>query len=299
MAVRGIDEKIGAPLGLSRAAAAAGIVRLADVKMALAVRSITTERGLDPRDYTLLAYGGGGPLHAVAIARELGIPRVVVPPSPSTFSAWGMLATDLRHDLVRTVLVPLAQTDAGWAEARYEEMRREIATLLPGAGAPVLHRAVDLRYLGQEHTVTIALESPGDWTTLRARFDQAHDRAYGYAARDVDVQLLNLRLSVVFPLEPPRLATLERRATGAAPYETRKIYSSLTADSIEYRVYQRAALRAGDQLQGPAAIEEPGTTTIIDAADTLSIENHGCLVIHLNAAGAMGGIGGSEHRSPR
>jgi N-methylhydantoinase A len=299
MAVRAIDEKIGAPLGLSRAAAAAGIVRLADVKMALAVRSITTERGLDPRDYTLLAYGGGGPLHAVAIARELGIPRVVVPPSPSTFSAWGMLATDLRHDLVRTVLVPLEQTDAGWAEARYEEMRQEIATLLPGAGAPVLHRAVDLRYLGQEHTVTIALESPGDWTKLRARFDKAHDRAYGYAARDVDVQLLNLRLSVVFPLEPPRLGTLERRASGAPPFETRKIYSVLSGDSIEYRVYLRAALRAGDELQGPAAIEEPGTTTVIDATDTLSIENHGCLVIQLNAAGAMGGIGGSEHRSPR
>ena len=298
-AVRAIDGTIGAPLGLTRAAAAAGIVRLADVKMALAVRSITTERGLDPRDYTLLSYGGGGPLHAVAIARELGIPRVVVPPSPSTFSAWGMLATDLRHDLVRTVLVPLERADAAWADARYEEMRREIATILPGAGASVLHRAADLRYLGQEHTVTIAVETLGDWTTLRARFDAAHERAYGYAAPEVDVQLLNLRLAVVFPLDQPRLATLERRTSGTPAFETRKIYSSLAGDSIEYRVYQREALRPGDQLNGPAAIEEPGTTTIIDAADTLSIENHGCLVIQLNAAGAMGGIGGSEHRSPR
>ena len=297
-AVRAIDGKIGAPLGLTRAAAAAGIVRLADVKMALAVRSITTERGLDPRDYALLSYGGGGPLHAVAIARELGIPRVVVPPSPSTFSAWGMLATDLRHDLVRTVLVPLERADAAWADARYEEMRREIATILPGAGASVLHRAADLRYLGQEHTVTIAVETLGDWTTLRARFDAAHERAYGYAAPEVDVQLLNLRLAVVFPLDQPRLATLERRTSGTPAFETRKIYSSLAGDSIEYRVYQREALRPGDQLNGPAAIEEPGTTTIIDAADTLSIENHGCLIIHVNAAGAMGGIGGSEHRSP-
>ncbi len=297
-AVRAIDERIGAVLGLTRAAAAAGIVRLADVKMALAVRSITTERGLDPRDYTLLTYGGGGPLHAVAIARELGIPRVVVPPSPSTFSAWGMLATDLRHDLVRTVLVPLERADAAWADTRYEEMRREIATILPGAGASVLHRAADLRYLGQEHTVTITVETLGDWTTLRARFDAAHERAYGYAAPEVDVQLLNLRLAVVFPLDQPRLPTLDRRTSGTPAFETRKIYSSLAGDSIEYRVYQREALRPGDQLNGPAAIEEPGTTTIIDAADTLSIENHGCLVIHVHAAGAMGGIGGSEHRSP-
>src|SRR4029079_12210940 len=141
-ASKAIDEKLALPLGLARTTAAAGVVRLADVKMALAVRSITTERGLDPRDYAMVAYGGGGPLHAVAIARELGIPRVVVPPSPATFSAWGMLATDLRHDLVRTVLMPLEGTDAAWAEARYEEMRREIAAILPGTGAPVMHRAV-------------------------------------------------------------------------------------------------------------------------------------------------------------
>jgi N-methylhydantoinase A len=298
-AARAVDEKIGAPLGLARAAAAAGIVRLADVKMALAVRSITTERGLDPRDYTLLSYGGGGPLHADAIARELGIPRVVVPPSPSTFSAWGMLATDLRHDLVRTVLVPLDRTDAAWAEARYVEMRREIETILPGVGAPVMHRAADLRYLGQEHTVTIALETLADWAELRTRFDAAHERAYGYAAPEVDVQLLNLRLAVVYPLDQPRLPILERRPSGAPPFETRKIYSVLAGDSIEYRVFRRDALRVGDKVDGPAAIEEPGTTTIIDAADTLSVEDHGSLIIHVHAIGAMGGVGGSEHRSPR
>src|SRR6185436_7413026 len=128
-ASKAIDEKLALPLGLARTTAAAGVVRLADVKMALAVRSITTERGLDPRDYAMVAYGGGGPLHAVAIARELGIPRVIIPPSPSTFSACGMLATDLRHDLVRTVLEPLERTDAAWADVRYGEMEREIESI--------------------------------------------------------------------------------------------------------------------------------------------------------------------------
>jgi N-methylhydantoinase A len=178
-------------------------------------------------------------------------------------------------------------------------MMRQISTILPGTGEPLVHCAVDLRYLGQEHTVTIALESLADWPELRTRFDAAHERAYGYAARDVDVQLLNLRLTVVFPLDQPRLPTLDRRATGTPPFETRKIYSALSGDDIEYRVYQRTTLMAGDQLQGPAAIEEPGTTTIIDAADTLSVEDHGCMVIDVHAAGAMGGVGGSEHRSPR
>jgi N-methylhydantoinase A len=297
-AARALDETLAQPLGLGRDAAAAGVVRLADVKMALAVRSITTERGLDPRDYALVAYGGGGPLHAVAIARELGIPRVVIPPAPSTFSAWGMLATDLRHDLVRTVLAPLARTDADWAEARYAEMQREIEAILPGLGAPVMHRAADLRYLGQEHAVTVAVGKLSDWATLRDEFDAAHERAYRYAAPDVDVQLINLRLTVVYPIERPRLARLDRRASGAAPSTTRTIFSSLAQTMLECRVYQREDLRPGDVIKGPAVVEEPGTTTIVDTGDNVSVEDHGCLIVEVNASEAMGGVGGGEQSYP-
>lgn len=281
-AARALDERLAPRLGLSRTAAAAGVVRLADVKMALAVRSITTGRGLDPRDYALVAYGGGGPLHAVSIARELGIPRVVIPPSPSTFSAWGMLATDLRHDLVRTVLEPLEATDTAWSQARFAEMEREIVALLPGEGAPLMHRAVDLRYLGQEHTVTIAVNDLADWADLRKPFDDAHERAYGYAAADADVQLVNLRLTVVFPIERPRLPMLSRRTGDRLAFETRTIYSIAAADFVEHRVLQRGDLLAGDTIEGPAAIEEAGTTTIVDAGDTLAVEEHGCLMIRVN-----------------
>ena len=298
-ATRTIDDAVARPLGLGRDAAAAGVVRLADVKMALAVRSISTERGLDPRDYALVAYGGGGPLHAVAIARELGIPRVVIPPAPSTFSAWGMLATDLRHDLVRTVLEPLDRTDADWADARYAEMQREIEAILPGLGAPVMHRAADLRYLGQEHAVTVAVGKLSDWATLRGEFDAAHERAYRYAAPDVDVQLINLRLTVVYPIERPRLARGEPRTSGTPAFTTRNVYSSRLQQTVEFRVFQRDDLRPGDVLDGPLAVEEPGTTTIVDTRDNLSIEDHGCLIIQVDAFGAMGGVGGSEHRSPR
>src|SRR4029453_3275756 len=240
---------------------------------------ITTSRGLDPRDYPLVAYGGGGPLPAVAIARELGIPRVIVPPSPSTFSAWGMLATDLRHDLVRTVLEPLEGTNAAWAEARYAEMEREIASILPAVGAATWHRAADLRYLGQEHTVTVALETLADWTQLRARFDAAHRRAYGYAAPEVEVQLLNLRLALVSPLDPPRLPTLTAGDGRAPAAETRKIYSTLTRDLLESRVGGGEPLRAGDTLAGPAAIEEAGTTTLLEPGDVLHVDGNACLVI--------------------
>jgi N-methylhydantoinase A len=279
-------ERLAAPLGLDRVQAAAGVVRLADVKMALAVRSITTERGLDAREYALVAYGGGGPLHAVAIARELGIPRVWVPPSPSTFSAWGMLATDLRHDLVRTVLEPLVRTDAAWAERQFKEMADEMSTTLPSVGASTARRAVDMRYLGQEHTVTVEVEDMAAWDELRGQFDAAHRRAYGYAAPDVEVQLLNLRLTLVFPLERPPLSTIARESGESPLVETRAIYSSRVQDVLEHRVYQREALRAGHVIEGPAAIEEAGTTTLIEPGDVLTVEDHGGLRIDLGTGEA-------------
>ena len=233
-----------------------------------AVRSITTERGLDPRDYALVAYGGGGPLHAVAIARELGIPRVVVPPSPSTFSAWGMLATDLRHDLVRTVLEPLEATDAAWAGARYRgDGARDRGDPAP-VGAPVMHRAADLRYLGQEHTVTVARRRAS--TTgprCAAASTTAHQRAYGYAAPDVDVQLLNLRLAVVFPLEPRACRRSSRARPVRRPLRDAQDLLDAAPAMQEYRVYQRDELAPATD-RGAGRRGGAGTTTIIEAADT-------------------------------
>jgi N-methylhydantoinase A len=197
------------------------------------------------------------------------------------------------------VLEPLERTDAAWAQARYAEMQQEIASILPGDGAPVMRRAVDLRYLGQEHTVTVPLADLDDWPGLRKQFDDAHDRAYGYAAPAVEVQLLNLRLTVVYPIDRPQLPTLQTRVSGSPKFETRTIYSTLAGAKKDFRVYQREDLLPGDVIDGPAAIEEPGTTTIVDTADTLSVEEHGCLIIHLSASEAMGGVGGSEHRFPR
>jgi N-methylhydantoinase A len=198
------------------------------------------------------------------------------------------------------VLEPLEATDAAWAQTRYAEMQREITAILPGDGTAVTHRAVDLRYLGQEHTVTVTLADVDDWPGLRKQFDDAHDRAYGYAAPDVDVQLLNLRLTVIYPIERPQLPTLERRPAGspAPQYQTRQIYSTLAGEMKPFRIYQREDLRPGDAIKGPVAVEEPGTTTIVDTADTLSIEDHGCLIIHLNASEAMGGVGGSKALVP-
>src|SRR5262249_33121653 len=178
--------------------------------------------------------------------------------------------------------------DVAWGHTRYGEMQHEVAAILPGEGTPLMPRAVDLRYVGQEHTVTIAVNDLADWGDLRKQFDDAHERAYGYAATDVDVQLLNLRLTVRFAIERPRLPRLPRRTGPHPAFETRKIYSVAAGDFMEHRVVQRRDLLFGDTIDGPAAIEEAGTTTIIDAGDSLAVEEHGCLVIQVKAGQTPG-----------
>jgi N-methylhydantoinase A len=276
-------SRLGRTLGLEPEAAAAGILRIAAVKMALALRSITTDRGVDPRDYTLVAYGGSGPLQAAFLARELGIERLVIPPAPSTFSAWGMLAADLKHDLVRTVFRRLESTERAWAADRFEEMRAEIADLLPPVGRQETRTAVDLRYAGQIHTVTLELDDLGDWNELRSRFDAAHTRAYGYAASDTDVELLNLRLSVVSPVERPALPILPDADGPARPQAERAVYSLAAGSTLPTPISQRAALGAGAVIEGPAAIEEPSTTTILEPGDRVEVDRYGFLRIEIGA----------------
>jgi N-methylhydantoinase A len=191
-----------------------------------------------------------------------------------------MLASDLRHDLVRTVLEALSSTDAAWAARQFADMEKEMAARLPQVGVPVVRRAVDMRYLGQIHTVTVEAPDPEVWDQLRAQFDAAHKRAYGYAAADVPVELINLRLTLVMPIERTELRA-PGRVREAPAVETRRIYSPATRTFAAYRVVQRDDLGAGHVIDGPAAVEEAGTTTLVEPGDVLTVEEHGCLVIKL------------------
>lgn len=274
-AMRGVAE----PLGISLPEAAIGVIRLAEVKMALAVRSITLERGLDPREYALVAYGGCAPLHAVAIARELAIPTVIIPPSPATFSAWGMLAADLQHDLVRTVFCPLAGFDRGQAGRSYNEMTESLLREFHAAATPLIRKAADLRYEGQAHTLTQSVDLDA-WDALPERFHAAHERAYGYAARESAIEVINLRLTAVLSMERPIPGTLPAAgATPPVPIGERRIYSSQTRAARPTLVFARERLGAGARLHGPAAIQESTTTTFIDAWDTAVVDPGGFLNI--------------------
>ena len=202
--------RIGQTLGLGTVATALGITTIADGAMSLAVRAVSVNRGIDPRETTLIAFGGAGPLHAVAIAREISIPRVVIPKLPGNFSALGMLMAQWRHDFVRTLVGEFGEIGASEATRAFAELR--------AAGEAALARdhpardqlaqarfdfAADLRYRGQEHTIAIPVagadDLTGDTEATRLKFNEQHDRRYGHAAPDQSIEIVNLRLTVTVP----------------------------------------------------------------------------------------------------
>ena len=215
-ALEGIERKIARPLGLSPEAAALGIIRIATASMANAVRTVTTRRGLDPRDFTLIAYGGAGPLHAADVARELYIPRVLVPPAPAHFSALGMLAADFRRDYARTYLRRLQPSELAAAEQVYRDLEAQGRAALDASETEFAERSIqrfaDMRYVGQEHTVTVPvpldLAGPEAFETTKRAFDETHELRYSHHAADEPVELVTLRSSVTGVVAKPAARSL-------------------------------------------------------------------------------------------
>ena len=289
-----IKEKIGDPIDLSVADAALGIAKIADASMSLAVRTVSVERGCDPRDTAMIAFGGAGPLHAVAIAREIFIPRVIIPRYPGNFSALGMLLAPWRQDFVRTFVGDLAHIDKAVAGAAFDELRNagdeRIALEGLNASDTDMQFAADLRYRGQEHTIPVPLGGADDLAAggsdaLRQTFDRLHDRRYGHAAPDESIQIVNLRLIL--------------RATGAdtsfdwmsEPYrpvdaqldQTRDVIFDDPASPLASRVVWRPGLAPGAVVEGPAVIEEPNSTTLIFPGDVAKVTEHGHLDIAIES----------------
>jgi N-methylhydantoinase A len=286
---RGI-ERVGRPLGMDALEAAGGIVDIAIAKMALAVRAVSVERGFDPRDYALLAFGGAGPLHACAIARELHIPRVIVPVLPAHFSAVGMLAADLRHDYVRTCYTPLAQASgpalASIAEALIAEGRTRLAAEGIADGAMGFEVFLDVRYIGQEFTlqtpVTAADLAADDRRGVRAAFDRLHERRYRHHSPDEPVEVVNVRAVATGSRPKPR-PTAAPRGGGDALVETRAVLLRAEEGPTPCPIYDRAGLAPGEEVVGPAVIEEYASNTLVPSgARAVRIET-GELMIEVGA----------------
>jgi N-methylhydantoinase A len=285
--------KVAGPLGLSIEAAADGIIRIASSTMSNVVKRVTTERGLDAREFPMVAFGGAGPLHAVLVARELQIGQVIIPNAPGHFSAVGMLVADLRRDFVRTLFMPLAELSFETLEALFVAMEvdgeRDVRGASPALSGVQVSRALDMRYVGQEHAVTVdipvAVFKAHDAARVKALFDATHTQRYGYCSVDEPAEIVSIRTSVAGVMPKPAIAEIEKgspRPPAAASNGVRPVYFSDAGGWVDTATFQRERLLAGNCIAGPALVEEYASTTVVLPGDRLEVDRFGHLVIEVS-----------------
>ncbi len=282
------EQKLSSRLNMDTVAVADAIIQIAIAKMSLAVREVSVQKGYDPREFAMVASGGAGPLHAVAIARELHIPIVIIPRFPAHFSALGMLMADERHDLVRTYLAPLDDADFELLVRICDEMNAEAQGVLKQKANVQTQFLVDLRYVGQEFSlsvpVTVEQLQKADVAGIRKAFDDLHERRYAHHAADEPVEMINIRLTAIGKrpgFEFPRVAP-DGGAAGAV--DRRQVYMGRTDCPVDCAVYHREKLAPGTIVNGPALIQEYASTTVMFEGDRCEVADTGELVITLGKA---------------
>lgn len=274
---RSIQQRIAEPLGYAgpdgMIRMADGMISIATVVMAGAIRRVSVERGLDPRDFVLFSYGGGGPLHSSALARELSIPMVVIPPEPGNFSAIGMLLADARIDMSKTFVSLLEDKSVGAIGAIFGAMEKEAFAALAaefGGGAVFFEQHAEMRYRGQRHNIKVPVSGRKDAASIRAAFERDYRRRYGHADAKAPAEFQALHLSAFARLKQPDIASLPRMA-GAPFSETRPVYFGNAGGMVEAKIFSRDRLEPGFGGSGPAVIEEYGSTTVIWPGDRFEI----------------------------
>jgi N-methylhydantoinase A len=288
-ATTALDTALARPLGMTGRAAALGMLEIANARMVEAIRMISIQRGFDPRAFVLVAFGGAGPLHATAVARALGIRRILVPPAPGVSSALGLLACDLKHDYVRSYLRPLAAAEPDTIRRILDEFQAEAGRVLAREGVAPGRirwvRALDLRYVGQSFELTIPLPagplSRARLAGLDAAFFRAHDRAYGFAARGEPIEVVNVRLTGLGAVTRPRRPRIPAggRDPRGALKGTRPVWLGPGAAARRCPVYDRYRLRAGNRIPGPAIVEQVDSTTVVEPGFVASVDRFGNLLL--------------------
>ena len=287
---RAITEHVAKPLGLSVTEAAAGILRIAASSMSYAVKGVSTERGLDAAAFALIAYGGAGPLHATQIAREIGMSRIIVPRAPGHFCAFGMLHSDLRYDFVRTWFTRLEDAPFGEIERVYAELFAQGRKALTESGVrfarTTVAYATDMRYVGQEHPVTVDL-SPAvfkkrDRDAIKRHFDEVHLLRYGTNAPEERAEIVSLRATVTGLMKKPPLEKISRGGAAPSSAARRGSRDVFFADrKTKTPAFARDQLKAGNRIAGPALIEEHASTTVLLPGDRMKVDGYGNLVIEV------------------
>jgi N-methylhydantoinase A len=281
-------ETLARSLDLEPLQLAEGMLDIVNAKMAQAIRTITVEQGIEPRDFAIVAFGGAGPMHAAFLAQELEIRDVLVPLTPGAFSAWGMLQTKLRHDFSRAYYNPLDEVDLDELAAVVRELGDEGTKALVAEGvapgAVTLAYVAEMRYVGQEYTVNVELDAgeiptEGFRGAVADRFDDAHELRYGHANRGAPCELVVVRLTALGDLGRAKPAELPDATNGANAYRSLPVtFARRTYDTPFHR---REDLGAGAVVAGPAVIEEHTATTVVPPGAIASVDRFGSIAITL------------------
>jgi len=271
--------RIGGRLGFSIEESAEGILRVTSAQLAAAVRLSLFEKGLDPREFALLSFGGAGGLHATEVADELGITEVILPREPGTLSAYGILFSDLAQDLARSRLLRAEPAHHAEIEAGLAALRAEGEARLAADGVPEAQRAIeiaaDLRYHGQAFEVLVPWPEAPDLTALTARFHAAHRARFSYAAEGEPVEIVTLRATALGRLDKPEETNATPPEAASLP-GTRRVWQGGAVDA--WPVWRRDALRLSDVIEGPAIIEEAFATHVIARGWRAALDPEGAIV---------------------
>ena len=280
------------PSGRLIAAQGISIIRIANANMERAVRVSSAEKGYDPRDLMLVAFGGAGPMHAAALAKSAGIPTVLVPEQPGVLSAVGLVMADIRHDFVQTKVARGAALGGAHLEPLYAGLRRlgDEALAKDGIAAEhrVFRRSADLRYAGQAYEVNVevpdgALDDAAV-EAMRRRFHAMHKQLFAHNHPDKVVEFVSGRLTAIGLTSAPSI--LPRALTGGdvRPVERHRVYYEETGAYVDTPVYERATLVPGCRIDGPAIVEQSDTTTIIHPGQRADVDPYGNLLVHTGGA---------------
>ena len=281
-----IETRVAAPLSMDVLAAAEGIVRIIDVKMAEAIKAISTMRGHDLRDFMLLAFGGAGPVHAARIARDLGMAGVIVALYPGVFSAIGLLMSDVKHDYVQSKMDPIAGLTPADVEAMFARLSEQAVAELRadgfGEGQIGLQRAVDMRYAGQGYEIAVpcdATDGADALARLREKFDARHQTMFGHSAPDEPVEIVSYRVRGVGKVPPVEMPRFSRAGTGLADALRERRAVRFDGETVDCPVYQREKLDVGLSVPGPAVLDQLDCTTVICPGQVARVDEWKNLIV--------------------
>jgi N-methylhydantoinase A len=280
--------RIASYYNISLDEAALGIIKIVNTNMSALLQSMTVKRGYDPRDFALVAFGGAGPLHAAAIAQELGIPTIIIPMNSGVFSAWGMLMADLRHDFALTHIKPIKEAEVDRFNTMFRDLEARLRDIFKQEN--VLDENIevtyqmDLRYLGQEHTLSVfapAHFTEADKAVVSKSFDDLHLAAYGHNAPEESKEVVSLKAIGIGRVNKPSMQAIQaggKEPASEAHTGERSVYRGNGAYE-RFNIYRRERLLANNVIDGPAVIEEITATTVVENNQTCTVDQYGNLII--------------------